>query len=127
MLEYTGVDCIPDSVSGLRIQVEILLFIPGEDCHDGCIDPWFRRATGTGHDMTVWLEFRHYCRVASETRWKIELEMDRRSGKLPGWMDGRRKEAKISNHQGIRKVRSADGMPFYTSANIKFLGYTKAS
>jgi hypothetical protein len=63
LISWDLIDGIPDSMSGLRIEVEILLLIPCEYGDDRSIDPWFGRATGTSDNVAVWLEFRHDCRV----------------------------------------------------------------
>jgi hypothetical protein len=50
---------IPDCMGGLRLKVEILLFVGSEDGDDRGVDPWFWRAAGGRRNVPVWIEFRH--------------------------------------------------------------------
>jgi hypothetical protein len=62
-------------MGGLRLKVEILLFVGSEDGDDRGVDPWFWRAAGGRRNVPVWIEFRHGWRRGEVMSREAEIEL----------------------------------------------------
>lgn len=55
-------------MNGLRLKVEILLFVGSEYGDDGSVDSWFWSAAGGRRNVPIRIEFRHGWRRGGDYR-----------------------------------------------------------